>query len=394
MPAPHETIDKFGEQPEIPLKDMFEGRANFYETPAGEVAKYTDPGPDYAKIIINNGLNDHTSWLRREKISDQQIAQYRKSGHGNPRLDLYIQFVDKLKASQLDDRAKVEAVNAFFTEMLHYDQKKADSGPKPDRIQTTYDTLMRGSGVCDDMAHIKFVTLKAVGVDESKMRIVDGAIWDRAQETGYAHEVLMVNANNANIILNASSTDTLDKEALRTNIGWVQGAHDLSYESPYFVPMLSIGADNKMNAYTIHLDGNNLIPVHASQWETLEPKGRQTIGIGWTEDHSSNININAPKDLKQLTMKEYPIAFEVHDAMVWAHNLNPSRTGELAAQNTTIDPTDAPIPTARYDSRPSMRGLMPSFSPSAESTGTPPPANSVQTATASPKKPVLAMHSP
>lgn len=386
-----ETIDAFGSEKEVPFQDMLSHKAYAIRYANNRYPpEYFDTLRADRKALIQKAISDHESWTKRERTSDRQIEQYRHSGHGNARLDLYIKFVDTLKHSHADDATKIQAVQAFFSEMQHYDAAKQQRDNQtdstqttPDHIQTTYETITSGRSVCGDITHAKCVTLIAVGVDPKHIRIVDGLVNYGPKKAAEAHEILMVHAAGRNYILNALSTDTMTTHDLPTQTGWAQSVYDVSTGNGYFVPIINHSATGTF-AYTVTRgeNGIGLLPVQAQRWKDINPEGRPFIEGQLGINPEATISINDRVKIKTVQ--------QLMGLINEAHNLNPTRSG---APSPVVD-----TPTARSNSRPPMKGLAPAIPDSSPLPSSAPNSSSTTSlpATHIAKKttPSLTAHSP
>ncbi|MBL8446826.1 MAG: transglutaminase-like cysteine peptidase [Zoogloeaceae bacterium] len=84
-----------------------------------------------------------------------------------------------------DDIEKVRRVNAFFNRRIQYESDDMVWN-QPDYWATPLETLGRGMGDCEDFAIAKYVSLEALGVPRSKLRL----IYVRAQIGGPASGIV------------------------------------------------------------------------------------------------------------------------------------------------------------------------------------------------------------
>jgi predicted transglutaminase-like cysteine proteinase len=143
----------------------------------------------------------HQSYLsRRSKYSDTLISQCRAQANCSPRVDAWNRLVDTLNSSHLDALTKIQAVNVWVNEAIYYFDKN------PKNIETAFETLSTGTGICGDIARLKYETLRAVGISDKDMRLVSGHIYDSEDNFLAYHEILLVNADGQNLILNDNVT--------------------------------------------------------------------------------------------------------------------------------------------------------------------------------------------
>jgi predicted transglutaminase-like cysteine proteinase len=190
------------------------------QTPLGESADEVVPGlreqpipppSDHDYAIPNTDYEGHRgemiqweqfhqSYLsRRSKDSDTLISQCRAQANCSPRVDAWNRFVGTLNSSHFDALTKIQAVNVWINEAIYYfkDSKK---------VKTAFETLSTGTGICDDIARLKYETIRAVGISDKDMRLVSGHIYDSEDKFLAYHEVLLVNADGQNLILNDNVT--------------------------------------------------------------------------------------------------------------------------------------------------------------------------------------------
>ena len=85
----------------------------------------------------------------------------------------------------LTDLEKLEAVNNFFNSNLVF-MNDIDLWGKEDYWATPIESLSIGAGDCEDYSIAKYFTLRALGVDEKKLRLT----YVKAIKIGQAHMVL------------------------------------------------------------------------------------------------------------------------------------------------------------------------------------------------------------
>ncbi|AFJ01199.1 hypothetical protein Q7C_14 [Methylophaga frappieri] len=88
-------------------------------------------------------------------------------------------------ATDLSEQEKLNAVNAFFNRNVQFIDDLALWGKK-DYWATPAEMLAIGAGDCEDYSIAKYFTLKAIGIDEEKLRIT----YVKAIELDQAHMVL------------------------------------------------------------------------------------------------------------------------------------------------------------------------------------------------------------
>jgi predicted transglutaminase-like cysteine proteinase len=94
---------------------------------------------------------------------------------------------DLLEKGQLEsDWVRVNRVNAFFNNQIRF-KSDQDQWGKPDYWATPLETLSTSAGDCEDFAIAKYVSLRAMGVPDSRLRIM----YVRALSVNEPHMVLI-----------------------------------------------------------------------------------------------------------------------------------------------------------------------------------------------------------
>jgi len=99
-------------------------------------------------------------------------------------------------SKQLPEREKLEVVNQFFNRNVQFIDDIMLWG-KEDYWATPAEMLAIGAGDCEDYSIAKYFTLKALGVDEDKLRIT----YVKAVELDQAHMVLTYYETNRSVPL-------------------------------------------------------------------------------------------------------------------------------------------------------------------------------------------------
>ncbi|WP_337840990.1 transglutaminase-like cysteine peptidase [Rheinheimera sp.] len=94
------------------------------------------------------------------------------------------------------DWIRVNKVNQFFNDQIAYRTDQQHWG-KPDYWATPVETLGTAAGDCEDYAIAKYVSLRAMGVPDSKLRIM----YVRAMSVNEPHMVLLYLENENSIPL-------------------------------------------------------------------------------------------------------------------------------------------------------------------------------------------------
>ena len=117
----------------------------------------------------------------------------------NPDLFKYERFVQWKNlindAKNDNEWQMINRVNQFFNQ-IHY-VSDSNLWGESDYWATPTEFLRSNAGDCEDFAIAKYYTLKAMGVDESKMRLTHVII----NSTGEAHMILLVQERGSNALL-------------------------------------------------------------------------------------------------------------------------------------------------------------------------------------------------
>lgn len=326
-----ETIRQFGDRPEVQLKDILDGNIPIITSPQ-EKLLFSQEDAEFVNKLVTNDLARTKSWEDREAATPDKLNEFAASGMKNARLSSYIEMVNTLRASDLDVFSKAQIVNAYFSHAIHYDDHKASQRARGDGdFKTTYELIASGMGVCGDVSHAKYSTLKAVGVPESAMRLVSGFLWDPATQKAQGHSVLMVNADGRNLVLNMGTFDDVEKRVKNTTIdaGWVQNVKIMA-EGERFVPVVAHSGEN-VYGYTVKTDMDDKpIQVKALAWEQ-SPSTPQTVGLGWSGKKGNMLAVDLNASPKCQDENNCSAGIVLQKIIENAGKANISRTGELKA---------------------------------------------------------------
>ena len=109
------------------------------------------------------------AWSLDFSITDAML-QWAEKTHGAAARERVQAWKALLETGQgQDEAAKLESVNTFFNQMRFVDD--AQHWKQDDYWATPLEFLATGAGDCEDFSIAKYFTLKAIGVDESKLRM-------------------------------------------------------------------------------------------------------------------------------------------------------------------------------------------------------------------------------
>jgi predicted transglutaminase-like cysteine proteinase len=113
------------------------------------------------------------------------VLQWAEKTYGTTSRDRVQAWKVLIETSQgLDDARKLESVNAFFNRLRFVDD--VNHWRQDDYWATPVEFLATGAGDCEDFSIAKYFTLKAIGVDESKLRMT----YVKALKLNQAHMVV------------------------------------------------------------------------------------------------------------------------------------------------------------------------------------------------------------
>jgi len=140
-----------------------------------------------------------------DKLFTTKLFTYVKGLYGKEALESVEQWKQVIVDSASDsDWQKLNAANQFFNKNLLY-KTDEEHWHQKDYWATPIESLGTGAGDCEDFAIAKYFTLKAMGVDTSKLRIM----YVRALRWNEAHMVLIYNETPTSIPL---VLDNIDKK--------------------------------------------------------------------------------------------------------------------------------------------------------------------------------------
>ncbi|MBI5545211.1 MAG: transglutaminase-like cysteine peptidase [Deltaproteobacteria bacterium] len=126
------------------------------------------------------------------------LAQLQKSvtspPHGAATTSLLQGFNGLLEvAKDVPEEQKLSRVNDFFNQRFRYVSDQEQFGA-PDHWATPVEMMSRGAGDCEDFAIAKYLTLRALGVPESKLRMTHVKALVPGTSSPQAHMVLAYRA--------------------------------------------------------------------------------------------------------------------------------------------------------------------------------------------------------
>ena len=144
-----------------------------------------------------------------DKLFTTKLYTYVEDLYGEDSTELIVKWkqviVDDLNSSDWD---KLNAANQFFNKNVAYKTDQAH-WKQEDYWATPVESLGTGAGDCEDFAIAKYFTLKAMGVDTSKLRLM----YVRALKWDEAHMVLIYNKTPNSIPLVLDNIDKRIKPA-------------------------------------------------------------------------------------------------------------------------------------------------------------------------------------
>ncbi|MFM2007319.1 MAG: hypothetical protein RLZZ09_2974 [Pseudomonadota bacterium] len=109
------------------------------------------------------------AWSLDFSITDA-VLQWGEKTHGAASRERLQAWKALLETGQgQDEAAKLESVNTFFNQLRFVDD--AQHWKQEDYWATPIELLATGAGDCEDFSIAKYFTLKAIGVDETKLRM-------------------------------------------------------------------------------------------------------------------------------------------------------------------------------------------------------------------------------
>lgn len=129
-----------------------------------------------SSVVSNRATSKHFSEDLLARVSDKYGADASK------RLILLGDLVDE--SSTLDEQGKIKAVNDFFNQIPYYSD--IQHWKQEDYWATPVEKLATNGGDCEDYSISKYYTLRELGIEEQKLRIM----YVKALEWNEAHMVL------------------------------------------------------------------------------------------------------------------------------------------------------------------------------------------------------------
>ena len=129
-----------------------------------------------SSVVSNRATSQHFSDDLLTRVSDKYGEDASK------RLVLLGNLVDE--SSTLDEQGKIKAVNDFFNQIPYYSD--IQHWKQKDYWATPVEKLATNGGDCEDYSIAKYYTLRELGIEEKKLRIM----YVKALEWNEAHMVL------------------------------------------------------------------------------------------------------------------------------------------------------------------------------------------------------------
>lgn len=123
-------------------------------------------------VAVCAGLFIATAVMTAGNFSlDRELLQKAEKKYGRGAHDRLTAWVDLIRQDRSrTDREKLEKVNRFFNSRIRFASDMEVWGIQ-DYWATPIEFLCKGAGDCEDFAIAKYFTLKAMGVDDEKLRI-------------------------------------------------------------------------------------------------------------------------------------------------------------------------------------------------------------------------------
>lgn len=162
-----------------------------------------------------------SSTLDDLKITDEDFIEISHSSQKNIIFDRIneLMILKKSLKDVDDDFIKLSSVNDFFNE---YEYKSDDKlYKKADYWATRKEFIFKGAGDCEDFAIAKFFTLLELGIDESKLSLLNGIYADQyhlvlAYQEDQFSDPLILDSLNKKIQALSSRSDILVLFTLQT----------------------------------------------------------------------------------------------------------------------------------------------------------------------------------
>lgn len=146
---------------------------------------------------------------------DRQVLQQAEKKYGREalkRLTAWEELIARDKSRA--DRDKLEKVNRFFNERIRFDTDWDVWGVE-DYWATPIEFLAKGAGDCEDFAIAKYFTLKAMGLEDEKLRIT----YVKALRYNIHHMVLTYYSTpEAEPLVLDNLVDTIDHASRRSDL--------------------------------------------------------------------------------------------------------------------------------------------------------------------------------
>ena len=138
-------------------------------------------------VAVCAGLFIATTVMTAGNFSlDRELLQKAEKKYGRDAFNRLTAWEDLIRQDRSNaDRGKLEKVNRFFNSRIRFANDVDVWGIK-DYWATPIEFLCKGAGDCEDFAIAKYFTLKAMGVDDEKLRIT----YVKAIEYNIHHMVL------------------------------------------------------------------------------------------------------------------------------------------------------------------------------------------------------------
>lgn len=131
-------------------------------------------------FVIHIENNSASSMYFSEELLDRVSSKYGE--YASRRLNSLAQLIDK--NATIDDIEKVKLVNDFFNQVPYYSD--IQHWKQKDYWATPIEKLATNGGDCEDYSIAKYYTLRELGIEEKKLRIM----YVKALEWNEAHMVL------------------------------------------------------------------------------------------------------------------------------------------------------------------------------------------------------------
>lgn len=138
-----------------------------------------------ALLACSLSLFGNASYL--QAVFEPKLLEGVRAKYGDAALSRVEQWHELLQEGQTEsDWVRVNKVNKFFNDSIAY-QSDIAHWKQTDYWATPIETLGTGAGDCEDYAIAKYVSLRAMGVPDSKLRIM----YVRALSVNEPHMVLI-----------------------------------------------------------------------------------------------------------------------------------------------------------------------------------------------------------